>query len=352
MNVDGTNVVRLTNNPAHDQGPSWSPDGRRIAFGSNREGNFDIFVMNADGSNVQAVTTAKSYERVPNWHPFEDKIAYSCDRGGDRDICVMDLETRVETNLTNDSSDQDAIASWSPDGTKIAYRKGANSLWVMNADGSGKKQLTNNGMGPTWSPDGKLIGFSSNRDNGADHDIYTMNADGSNQKRLVHLPTLDDDIDWGILVGSDSTPPPNTHTPTVTPTPTFTITPSPTVNLDTPTPQPEVSGTLTPTPRATATVRPTNTSTPTSTTVPTVSIGGNICGPSDVDGDGKFEINDFQAFAQAYGMGNNSCADTDVDYGPCGGKDANGDGVLDIVDFGGVGIGFAQRYYPRASCAL
>lgn len=98
-----------------------------------------------------------------------------------------------------------------------------------------------------------------------------------------------------------------------------------------------------------------------STTTPTPSVtntsgvtppSGNACGKSDIDGDGKFEINDFQGFAQAYGMGNRDCDDTSIDYGPCGGRDANRDGKLDIIDFGGVGIGFAQRYYPKTSCAL
>lgn len=113
----------------------------------------------------------------------------------------------------------------------------------------------------------------------------------------------------------------------------------------------------TPTPLSTNTPKPTDTSVPGNTNTPrptatTRPPSGNACGKSDIDGDGKFEINDFQAFAQAYGMGNNSCADTDVNYGACGGRDVNKDGILDIIDFGGAGIGFAQRYYPKTSCAL
>ncbi len=79
---------------------------------------------------------------------------------------------------------------------------------------------------------------------------------------------------------------------------------------------------------------------------------GNICGKADTDGNGRFTIADFAQFAQMYGMGKNICADKDVDYGPCGGRDVNKDGKLNIADFGGAGIGFAQRYYPKTSCAL
>ncbi|HRP37674.1 MAG TPA: hypothetical protein PLS50_07755, partial [Candidatus Dojkabacteria bacterium] len=86
---------------------------------------------------------------------------------------------------------------------------------------------------------------------------------------------------------------------------------------------------------------------------PTTSIpSGNICGKADVNGDGVFTIADFAEFARAYGRGTNSCADKDVDYGPCGGRDVTMDGKLNIADFGAAGVGFAQRYYPKTSCAI
>jgi len=119
----------------------------------------------------------------------------------------------------------------------------------------------------------------------------------------------------------------------ITPTNTSVPDPSPTPT------QPTATGSLTP--------MPANTNAPSATTPQ-----GNICGKADTDGNGVFTIGDFSEFARAYGSGKNTCADKDVDYGPCGGRDVNRDGVLNIFDFGGPGVGFAQRYYPKTSCAL
>ena len=141
------------------------------------------------------------------------------------------------------------------------------------------------------------------------------------------------EVDFTVWDLGNTTPPP-TVTNSVTPTPSHgpSLTPSPTPSV-TPSPTAIITGTLIPT------------NTPTS-------IIGNICGKADIDGNGFFNIADFAEFAKSYGTGRNTCADKDVDYGPCGGRDVNKDGKLNIADFGGAGIGFAQRYYPKTSCAL
>ncbi len=122
---------------------------------------------------------------------------------------------------------------------------------------------------------------------------------------------------------------------------------SPSVPVDTSTP----TNSLTPT--TSVTPIPTNTGNPviSNTPMPT-DIIGNRCGKADTDGDGRFTIEDFVQFALAYGIGKNTCVDKDEDYGPCGGRDVNRDGKLSIQDFGELGIGFAQRYYPKTSCNL
>lgn len=111
-------------------------------------------------------------------------------------------------------------------------------------------------------------------------------------------------------------------------------------------------GNTTPPPPITDSATPTPTTTPIISITPTNLIEGNVCGKADLDGDGVFKIADFAEFAKSYGRGTNTCADKNVDYGLCGGRDANKDGKLNIADFGGAGIGFAQRYYPKTSCAL
>ena len=80
MDADGGNLHRLTNNPAGDMEPSWSPDGSSIAFKSMRDGNFEIYVMDADGKNPRNITNNPAYDGSPDW--FDPAIAYSVSPAG------------------------------------------------------------------------------------------------------------------------------------------------------------------------------------------------------------------------------------------------------------------------------
>jgi len=93
-------------------------------------------------------------------------------------------------------------------------------------------------------------------------------------------------------------------------------------------------------------------STPSATVSPTGVVTAIVCGKADVNNDEFFTIYDFAEFAKIYNDGKQKCSDTKENYGPCGGRDINRDGKLDIVDFGGMGIGFAQRYSPTKSCSI
>ena len=194
MNADGSGKRSLTPNPAEPFFlPSWSPDGRKIAF---HVGYFDgIYVMNADGSGKRLLTRNGGGSA---WSPDGRKIAFSgSDIGGDHgsDVYVMNADGSGRRNLTRrpvDYGGNDAHASpaWSPDGRKIAFDRGR-GIFVMNADGSGQRQeLTQFGRQPLWSPDGRMIAF---RSSGADNvDIFVMNADGSGQRNLTRTPGADE----------------------------------------------------------------------------------------------------------------------------------------------------------------
>jgi len=112
MNADGSDQTRLTDDPADDVGPAWSPDGSQIVFQSDRAGNDDIYVMNSDGSDVRQLTSSPAPERYPTWSPDSSMIAYDYFLDADHDeIYLMNADGSGVINLTNSPS-RDAHPYW------------------------------------------------------------------------------------------------------------------------------------------------------------------------------------------------------------------------------------------------
>ena len=219
MAADGKNQRRLTNNRADDWFPSWSPDGRRIAFISERDGHPDrnpgwftseIYVMDADGGNLQNLTNHPSDDRSPSWSPDGKRIVFESDRDGNPDIYVMDADGGNQQRLT-ENRNNDGDPSWSPDGERIVFsaqREGhvenkfgiTDEIYVMDADGGNQQRLTdnrNNDWDPVWSPDGKRIAFMADRKGDfVKFDIYVMDADGGNQQKLTNHRAWDASPSW------------------------------------------------------------------------------------------------------------------------------------------------------------
>ena len=204
MDADGGNQQNLTNNPKGDWDPSWSPDGKRIAFHSNREGrfNYEIYVMDADGGNLQILTDNRNDDSDPSWSPDGERIVFSSSREGhveDKfgitdEIYVMDADGGNQRRLT-ENRNNDWDPSWSPDGKRIAFaadRKGdfvKFDIYVMDADGGNQQKLTNHrawDSSPSWSPNSERIAFTSEREGNAE--IYVMDADGDNLQKLTNNP--------------------------------------------------------------------------------------------------------------------------------------------------------------------
>src|SRR5438874_3263495 len=190
MNADGSGQTRLTNNPAADYGPSWSPDGRRIAFASTRDGYYpDLYTMAPDGSGVTSLTTEDDHLQIgddqPSWSPDGLRIAFVHKQAHTDNylVYVMNADGSGQTPLHYGY--YNAHPTWSPDGRKIAFASDQYAevqIVVMNADGSDAVRLTQQNppsFEPSWSPDGQRIAFGFTNDG-----IDLINVDGTGQTPL------------------------------------------------------------------------------------------------------------------------------------------------------------------------
>lgn len=196
----GGTAVNLTNNSANDGWARWAPDGEHIVFHSNRDGNFELYVMNRDGSGLTRLTNYPGIDQFPDWSPDGRDIAFR----RDVDIYALDVTNGQIRRLT-DAPPLNQMAAWSPSGTQLAFmsmRDGYISVFVMNADGSGPRNLTPKNPGdadsdwlsraPSWSSTGRQIYFMSSRPSTSlDVDIFIMNADGTNPTRLTSTIGMD-----------------------------------------------------------------------------------------------------------------------------------------------------------------
>ncbi len=231
LNVGGNNSDQqplTTTGQGNNSQPSWSPDGLRIAFSTDRDGASEIYAMDANGDNQIRLTNNPAYDNEPAWSPDGTKIAFTSNRDGHGEIYVMDANGDNPVRLTN-NPEGNSSAAWSPDGQRIAFnssRDGNSEIYVMDANGSNQTNLTNNpahDYDPTWSPDGAQIAFNTSRLPG-NTEIFVMNADGSNPTDLTNDPLTESEPDWQRL----------SHFPTPTPTPTATPTATPPIPTPTP----------------------------------------------------------------------------------------------------------------------
>jgi TolB protein len=272
LDIDSNSTLRLTANDTEDVMAQWSPDGMQIAFSSERTGNFEVYVMAADGSQSRNVTRFGGDDFLNDWSPDGRSLLFSSFRAGNSDIYRVGIDGGETTALTTSlESEGDAVFSpnsshiafirgypsgqlmlmhsdgshvvtlvdeldvstdvggdlaWSPDGTQIAFIaetamiRGAipSEIYVINADGTDLRQLTDNGnvnLGPVWSPDGTQIAFwgyapgafDPGNDDEQATEVYVMDASGENIRNLTQSSGLDSQPAWspdGSLIAFSS----------------------------------------------------------------------------------------------------------------------------------------------------
>jgi Tol biopolymer transport system component len=238
MNVDGSGAKMVSTGKGRTTCAFYTPDGKRIVYSSTHLSSpncppppdrtrgyvwaiypsYDIFSAKPDGTGLKQLTKAVGYDAEATISPNGKKIVFTSTRDGDLDIYTMDLEGKNVTRLTTELG-YDGGPFWSYDSQWIVFRAhhpktekdiadykallkdnlirpSSLDIWVMKADGTGKRQVTSNGkanFAPFFFPDGKRIIFSSNLDDprGREFDLYMINVDGTGLERITYSGDFD-----------------------------------------------------------------------------------------------------------------------------------------------------------------
>jgi Tol biopolymer transport system component len=208
---NGTGLKRITKNKKGEWGPSWSPDGRQLAFSSHRDGDSDIFVVNRDGSGLRKLTHNEWSDELPDWSPGGRRIVYSSTKGDehDSDFDLFIMNSKGVSKKLVGGRNVEANASWSPNGGRIAFDRN-DAVYTIRTDGSELTRLTPKGTvtsNPAFSNDGRHIAFQNDFIDTTWMDIYRMRTNGEGMKPVLQTENNEQSPSWSpddaLLAHSD-----------------------------------------------------------------------------------------------------------------------------------------------------
>lgn len=188
MNADGSRQLAVTGG-ARGFGPFWSRDGR-LLFTRTDRANLEIAVIGSDGRGERRLTSNPRADTHPDWSPDGSKIAFESHRGGTGDIYVMDADGGNPRAVFADHDDWEGEPAWAPDGEQLAFSADPDddNIWsiYIGTRGGTPRRLSSNANDdgfPAWSPDGRQLAFE--RYQGESSSVYLIDADGRNERRLI-----------------------------------------------------------------------------------------------------------------------------------------------------------------------